>query len=60
MSYHAAIIGLVNTLLAALIAFGVSLSEAQTTAVVGVVNAVLVLGSLVLQNRTQKKSGTNP
>lgn len=60
MSYQTAIIGVVNTALAALIAFGVSLSEAQTTTVVALVNAVLVLAGMLWQSRKKGSSAANP
>lgn len=40
---NAAVIGFVNAALALLLAFGISISDAQQFAVVGVVNALLVL-----------------
>ncbi len=40
---HAAIIGAVNSALALLLAFGVSVTDAQQVAIVGAVNALLVL-----------------
>lgn len=58
MAYTAAIMGLTNAALAALIAFGISLSETQTAAVVGLVNAALILGDLLLQSRS--RSATSP
>lgn len=44
----AAIMGAVNAILAAVIAFGVTLSEAQTTAIVTLANAALLLGAAFL------------
>lgn len=53
MTISAAIIGVVNTGLAAVVTFGVNLSNAQTTAIVGVVNAILVLVSLILNPQSR-------
>jgi hypothetical protein len=47
MTITAAILGVVNTALAFLIAFGVDLTQEQTGAITAVVNAVLVLAALV-------------
>jgi hypothetical protein len=44
----AAIIGVVNTVLAAVVTFGVNLSDSQSTAITAAVNAVLVLVAVML------------
>ena len=42
MTKSAAIVGVVNAVLAGLLAFGVELTEAQTVAIVGIVNTFLI------------------
>ena len=48
MSKSAAILGVVNAVLALLLAFGIEVSDAQQLAITGIVNAVLVAGAVLL------------
>lgn len=46
VTFTAASMGLVNSGLACLLAFGVALSNSQTAAITGMANAVLVFGAV--------------
>lgn len=48
MTKTAAIMGLVNAVLYALLAFGVALSDGQQLAITGLANALLVLAAVLL------------
>lgn len=45
MKFTAAILGLVNTLLALLLAFGIEITQDQSTAIVAFVNALIVVAA---------------
>lgn len=47
MTKTAAIMGVVNAVLFALLAFGVSISDTQQLAVTGLANALLILGAVL-------------
>lgn len=48
MSKSAAILGVVNAVMALFLAFGLAISDAQQVAITGVVNALLILGAVLL------------
>jgi hypothetical protein len=57
-TYTAAILGLVNAALQLVIAFGVSISDAQNVAITTFVNAGLVVVALVLDRKTTLTTAT--
>jgi hypothetical protein len=59
-TYTAAITGLVNAALQLVIAFGVSITDAQNAAITVFVNAALVVVALVLDHKTTVTSPPTP
>ena len=60
VSFPVVVVGVVNTVLALLIAFGVNVTEGQSAAIVAVVNAVLALGAYLWDLRAKKKAAAPP
>ena len=60
VSFPVAVMGVVNAVLALLLAFGVNVTEAQTAAIVGAVNALLVLAGFLWDMRTKKNAAAAP
>lgn len=51
MTKTAAILGVVNAILALLLAFGFNVTPEQQAAITGVVNAILILGAAIFDPR---------
>lgn len=59
-TYTAAAMGLLNAALQLLIAFGISISDAQNVAITAFVNALLVIVALVLDRKTTLTTPSPP
>lgn len=56
----AAVMGLLNALLQVLIAFGISITDAQNVAITAFANALLVVVALVLERKTNVLTPSPP
>jgi hypothetical protein len=60
VSLTTAVVGLVNAVLALLLAFGVSITQGQTAAIVTVVNALLIVGAVVYDQLVKRRAAVKP